>query len=388
MSVQPRPPRRITAVEVRPVRTWSDRSAFIELPWALYRNDPAWVPPLKLERRLHLSRHNPYFLHAEAAAWLAWREGRPVGRVTAQVDRLHRARHGADTGQFGFLEADDDAAVFAALLGTAEQWLLERGTRRITGPFNYSINQDCGLLVEGFDTPPAIMMPHNPPWYADHLAQLGYRPEQDLLAYWIKVDFAAPAAMLRLIERYGDRIRLRPLNRAAVAEDFEILRDIFNDAWSENWGFVPMTREEIADTGRSLRLFVPDELVQLAELDGEPVAFIVALPNLHEAFRDLNGSLLPFGWWRLLRRLRRRGIHTGRVPLMGVRARYQSSPLGIALAFRVIDAVRRELLRREIREVEMSWILEGNAGMRAILDGIGSRLYKRYRIFAKSLPGT
>ena len=191
--------------------------------------------------------------------------------------------------------------------------------------------------------------------------------------------------MRSLIGRYGSRVRLRTLRRKQFNEDLEILRDIFNDAWSENWAFVPLTKAEFAELGTSLRLIVPDNHVQVAEIEGEPVAFIVALPNLNEILADLNGRLLPFGWARLLWRLKRQQVCTGRVPLMGVRKHYQNTPLGMALAFLVIDAVRHALLSRGIKEVEMSWILEDNSGMRSILDSIGSTLYKRYRLYEKIL---
>jgi len=370
---------------VRPVSTRRDRCAFVELPWALYRDDPVWVPPLRIERHLHLSRHNPYFKHAAAESWLAWRGDRPVGRISAQVDRLHRAHHGEDTGQFGFLEAEDDPGIFAALFGAAEQWLAAQGARRITGPFNYSINQECGVLVEGFADPPSVMMPHGRPWYGTRLEEQGYAAVKDLLAYWVEVRFGAPEAMQRLVRRYAARVRLRPLDRTGFARDIEVMREIFNDAWSGNWGFVPLTEAEMADMGNSLRLFVPDGYVQIADVDGKPAAFLVLLPNLNEILDGLNGRLLPFGWLKLLWRMRRHHYRTGRVPLMGVRKSFQSSPLGIALAYQVIDAARNAAVRDDLRGVEMSWILEDNKGMRSILDNIGSRAYKRYRIYGKSL---
>ena len=369
---------------IAPVRTGRDLNAFIRVPAQIQAADPAWVPPLWLERRLHLSRFNPYFQHAEWQAWVARIDGRPVGRISAQIDRLHRQRHGNDSGHFGFFDVDDPG-VGRMLLAQAEGWLRERGTKRVTGPFNFSINQECGLLVEGFDTPPAIMMPHGRPEQSGLLESCGYRPARDLLAYWVKVDFDPPRAMTALLNRYGPRVTIRPLDRRRMAEEMEVLRDIFNDAWAQNWGFVPITREEFAELGRGLRLFVPDELVQIAEFEGRPVAFIVALPNINEVLREIGGRMFPAGWLRLLQRLRRREIGTGRVPLMGVRQQYQDRPVGMALAFLVIEAVRKALLARGILEVEMSWILEDNRGMRSILDSIGSRIYKRYRIYEKVL---
>lgn len=375
-------------LEVIPVAGRAERRAFLELPWRLYRDDRAWRAPLRLERRLHLSEHNPFLRHGEWQPFLACRDGEPVGRVSAQIDTLHRARYGPDTGHFGLLEGVDDAGVFAALLEAAEGWLAARGTRRVTGPFNLSINQECGLLVDGFDTPPVVLMPHGRPWYGRHVEAAGYRPVRDLLAYWIHTDFDPPRVMRALIERYAGRIRVRPLNKRALACEVEILRDLFNDAWAENWGFVPFTREELADLGRLLRFLLPQSLVQIAELDGAPAAFIVGLPDLNAAAADLDGRLLPFGWLKLLARVRGGRVSTGRVPLMGVRRRYQRSPLGSALAFAVIDAVKRALYAHGIGHVEMSWILGDNAGMRSILEAIGSRVYKRYRLYEKALAAS
>lgn len=374
-------------VEILPVGTRGTRRAFLDLPWRLYRDDPTWRGPLKIERRLHISRYNPYFEHARWQGFLAMRGGEPVGRISAQVDDLHRARYGPDTGHFGMLEAVDDGAVFAALLGAAEAWLRERGTRRVTGPFSFSVNQECGLLVEGFDTPPAVMMPHGRPWYGPRLEALGYRQARDLLAYWINTDFEPPPVMVALLKRYQKRIRIRTMQRSRFRQELELLSELFNDAWSENWGFVPFTEAEFAELGLLLRLAVPDDLIQIAELDGEPAAFVVGLPDLNAAARDLDGRLLPFGWARLLWRLKRGLVPTGRVPLMGVRKRLQKSTLGSALALGVIGAVKQTLFRRGIRHVELSWILEDNAGMRSILEAIGSDLYKRYRLYSRDLRG-
>lgn len=381
------PPAASGGLEVRPVERAADLGAFIRVPERINRHDPAWIPPLRLERRLHLASRNPYFRHAEWQAWIALRGGRPAGRISAQVDRLHRERHGADTGHFGFLDGEDDPGVFAALLAAAEAWLAARGTRRVTGPFNLSINHDCGLLVEGFDTSPAVMMPHNPPWYGERLEEQGYNAAVDLLAFWIRTDFRHPRVMEAARRRYGRRLTVRPLERRRLAAELAILRDLFNDAWEENWGFVPFTAEEFEDLGHTLKLLVPDDLIQIAELDGEPAAFIVAMPDLNHAIRDLDGRLMPAGWARLLWRLKVGGLRRGRVPLMGVRRRHQGGPLGAALALEVIAAVQQALWNRGITGVELSWILEGNTGMRTILESIGSTVYKRYRLYRKVLPG-
>jgi hypothetical protein len=372
-------------ITVRPVMTYRDMSKFIAIPWHVYANDPLWVPPLRLERRFHFSRFNPFFKHGEWQAWIAFQNGQPVGRISAQIDSLHQERYGADSGHFGLLECIDDSEVFAALILNAEAWLASRQVRHVSGPFNLSINQECGILVDGFDTPPVIMMPHSPRWYGCLLEEQGYLPVKDLLAYKVRVDFEIPRVMQVMINRFSAKITLRTLQRNNFDEEMETLRDIFNDAWSENWGFIPFTREEFAELGTSLRLLLPDEFIQIAEVDGKPAAFMVGLPNLNEVLIELNGSLFPFGWLKMIKKIRNQEIRTGRIPLMGVRKQFHNTPLGLALACLVIDAPRQAGIARGIQEVEMSWILEDNVAMRSILDSIGSEQYKRYRIYGKTL---
>ncbi len=372
-------------IRVIPVTNRRQLAAFIRVPWGLYAQDPLWVPPLKLERRLHFSSLNPYFAHGRWQGWVAWRGARPVGRISAQVDDLHRRHYRVKSGHFGFLECENDPEAMRALITESERWLAQYQTEEITGPFNFSINQECGLLVDGFGTPPALMMPHNHHWYAELLEQQGYSPAKDLYAYWVDPAFVIPPVMQRLVDRFGKSVRLRGLNRKRFKQELETLRSIFNDAWSNNWGFVPFTQEEFAELGTSLRLFVPDDFIRIAEYEGEPVAFIVALPNLNEVIRDLDGNLFPAGLLKLIIALRKRRIKTGRIPLMGVRKTLQNTPLGIALALIVIHDLRQKVVAAGMTGVEMSWILEDNKAMRSILERIGSKLYKTYRIYRKSV---
>ena len=373
------------ALTVRPVMSYKDMGDFIDVPWRIYADDPMWIPPLRLERRFHFSKYNPFLQHGEWQAWVAYRHHQPVGRISAQIDTLHRQRYGDDTGHFGLLECINDQDVFTALMLHAEAWLAARHTRHITGPFNLSINQECGILVDGYDTPPSVMMPHTARWYPQLLESHDFFPAKDLLAYKIAVDFDPPPVMQRLIERHADQIRVRPLNRNQFAAEMEVLRDIFNDAWSENWGFVPFTEAEFAELGNSLKYLVSDEYIQIAEVDGQPAAFMAALPNLNEVLAELNGRLLPFGWLKLIKKLKRHEIKTARIPLMGVRRQYHNTTLGMALACAVIEAPKKIGIAHGIREVELSWILEDNKSMRGILQNIGSEEYKRYRIYGKTL---
>ena len=368
-----------------PVRNRQDLGRFIRVPWSVYAGDRCWIPPLIFERKEHLSAKNPYFRHAEWQAWVAFRKGKPVGRISAQVDQLRLERFRDETGFFGFLEANDDPDTFRLLLETACDWLRERGMKRVQGPFNFSINDECGLLVEGFDTPPSFMMGHARPYYANRIEALGYSKAKDLLAYRLDSDFTVPRAMQRLTAKSSTRITVSPLRRTHVKEDLAILRDLFNDAWSNNWGFVPFTREEFDELGRNLVHLVSKDFIQIAAVDGKPAAMTVVLPNLNEAARDLDGRLLPLGWLKLLWRLKRHKLRTARITLMGVRQEYQNSTLGIALAYRVMDAVRSPAAAQGIEEVEMSWVLEDNRSMRHIIETLGGDPYKRYRIYQKDI---
>jgi len=373
------------AIRVVKVENRTTLNDFIRLPWSLYANDPMWVPPLLLERRMHLSPKNPYFEHAKFCSWLAYRNGKPVGRISAQIDRLHIDRYQDATGFFGMLEAENNGRLFHTLLNKAEAWLGDQGMKRVYGPFNLSINQELGLLVNGFDTPPSMMMGHACPYYSDRIEENAYHKEKDLLAYIINSNTEMPAAAKSVMARSKDRIHIRKLNMAKFSDELQIIRDIFNDAWSQNWSFVPFTNEEFDHLGKDLKMLADEELVKIAEVDGNPAAFIVALPNLNEVIRDLNGRLLPFGWLKVLWRLKISYPESARIPLMGVRCRFHDSLMGAALAFGVISSIQQHGIKRGIKEVELSWILEDNMRMRTIIESIGGRVYKTYRIYSKQL---
>ena len=373
------------ALQIVPVAGRRLLRSFIEVPWSLYAGDPCWVPPLLIERKWHLSAKNPYFAHAEFQGWVAFRGTRAVGRISAQVDRLHLQRYRDATGFFGMLEAEDCAETFRALFATAEEWLRLKGMQRSRGPFSLSINDECGLLVEGFDRPPPIMLGHALPYYGPRVEQQGYVKEQDLLAYLTQPEVPPPRHLEALSKRFAGRIQVRPMRRDRFDKELELLREIFEDAWSENWGFVPFTPEEFTELGKNLKFLVDAESVQIAELDGEPAAMMAMFPDVNALIRDLDGRLFPFGWLKLLWRLKVTGAKAVRVPLMGVRRRYQGGMLGAALALMVIAPLHEKARREGIREVDMSWILEQNQGMRKIIDAVGSTLYKRYRIYQKGL---
>lgn len=378
----PQPKDELTLREVTSTRMLTE---FIQFPEALYRQDPNWVHPLYLEQKERFSKKNPYFQHARWRAWIAYRDGRPVGRISAQIDQQHLEKHQDQTGHFGCLEAENDQAVFDRLLQTAESWLQSEGMRRVTGPFNLSINEECGLQIDGFDTPPRIMMVHGRPYYGQAVEAAGYVKAVDLIAYHQHPDFSIPKVMQRLLRRVADRVQVRPLNRKRLKDELALLRDIFNDAWSDNWGFVPFTEAEFDEIGKMMALMIPDDFVQIAEVDGEPAAMIICLPNINEIISDLDGKLLPFGWLKLLWRLKVRYPKSARIPLMGVRRKYHHTPFGPALSYLITDTLRYPVLKRGIREIEMSWILEDNSGMRNIIESLGGIAYKTYRLYEKAL---
>lgn len=373
-------------IRVTAVSSGRDLREFIALPWKIYSDDENWVPPLKLERRMHFSSFNSYFKNATWQAWLAYRNDKPVGRITAQVDRVHQHHFGKHSGHFGFIEAENDPAIFEALFDTGEAWLKQKGISYVTGPFNFSINQECGVLVEGFNTPPSILMPHSRQWYGQCIEDQGYRKAIDLLAYWIDAkDFGENRVMAKLVKQYTNKIHIRPLNKKSFKSDLEKMRDIFNDAWSNNWGYIPFSKEAFAELGAALKPFVPDGYIQITEIDNKPVAFVVILPNLNEVLSELNGKLFPFGWIKMLRSIRHNKIKTGRIALMGVRKEYHNSPVGLAMAYMMNTKARDPVVGSGIEGVEMSWVLDNNKGMRSMLKSMSAHIYKRYRIYEKNI---
>ncbi len=374
------------SIEIREVSGRKALDTFIRVPWEIYKDDPNWVAPLMIERREAFSAKNPFFEHAEWCAWIAYRDGMPVGRISAQIDQLHQQRYDSKTGFFGLIEALNDDDVFKALFDTAEDWLLKRGMQEILGPFNLGINQEVGILVDGFDTPPYVMMGHSLPYYDAAIKRCGYKAEQDLLAYELdNKTLTIPRVMRALIDRSAGRVNVRSLRRNEKLAELEIMRDIFNDAWDNNWNFVPFTRNEFAAIGKELLMLLPEDFIQIAEIDGQAAAFVVLIPNINEAIADLDGKLLPFGWAKLLWRLKAGFPKTARVALMGVRQKYQNTRFGPALAYMVIKAAMDAGTAKGLERAEMSWVLNHNHAVRHIIESIGGEITKRYRMYHKVL---
>ncbi|MEM7022376.1 MAG: GNAT family N-acetyltransferase [Pseudomonadota bacterium] len=362
--------------------------AFLRLPSTLYSDSPNYVAPLLIERRGTLRfDKNAFFEHAEAQYWLAYRHNRVVGRISAQIDRLYLDKYQNATGHFGMLDAEDDPAVFQSLLKTAENWLHERGMERVLGPFNLSINQECGLLVEGYDAPAMIMMGFAKPYAAQRLEDLGYCKARDLIAYDYDVRATPPIRGQGLLDRTtdGHRVQIRSVDMSRYREELAVIMDIFNDAWSENWGSVPFTEAEIKHMADGMRPLIRPDMIWIAEVDDTPACMVVCLPNLYELTKDLNGRLLPFGWAKLLWRLKRNKARTGRVLLMGIRSAYRRTLLGSALILLVLEALRQGITKEGLETIELSWVLEDNMPMRRVIESIGGTRTKTYRIYEKSL---
>ena len=381
-------PLAVTDLRIEQVGDSAGIDRFIRVPFDIYADDPHWVAPLMLERRDHLNpKSNPYFDHAEVAYWLAISDGLPVGRISAQLDYNYLERYNDGCGNFGFIEGIDDGAVFKGLFAAAEGWLRDRGMVTARGPFSLSINDESGLLIDGFDSPPSMMMGHAPPYYASRIEAEGYSKANDLFAYRFDRSQALPSGPLAIIKRAqrGNSIKLRHLDKSRYQAELEIILDIFNDAWSGNWGFVPFTAAEIKHLAKSIKPLISEQLVSIVEVEGVPAAMAVNLPNLNEAIADLDGRLLPFGWAKLLWRLKVGRMRSARVVLMGVCRKYHDSSLGAALAFTAIDAIYRDLTAAGFDYAELSWVLESNLPMRRIIDVCGARQYKTYRIYEKAL---
>ncbi len=372
---------------IAPVESKADMDEFIRLPYRLHKDDPNWVPPLLFERRDALNPNkNPFLKRATVRYWLARRGNRTVGRISAQMDPFVAKVRSAEEGHFGMIAAEDDQAIFAALTQAAEAWLREQGATVVYGPFNLSINEETGVLIDGRDTPPMMMMGHDFPYVAERLAEQGYSKARDLLADIWKTGEPLPRMLAALQKRpVPPDLTIRTVNMKDFRREVEILADIFNDAWSENWGFVPMAEDEVEHMAAQLRPLIIKDLVWFAEIGGKPAAFMVCLPNFNEAITDLNGKLFPFGWAKLFWRLKVRGPKSVRVPLMGVRKEYQKNILGPMIVGRIMHNLYRVVARRGIEQLEISWVLEDNIPMRRLSKQMGGQQYKAYRVFQKSL---
>ncbi len=369
-------------VRVSQAASPADMKQFIKLPWRLYADDPHYVRRLYAERRDFFGPQNPVFRFTRVRYLLARDEaGRLCGRVTAHINDRHNEFHDERTGFFGFFECVKDLQVAAALMDEVEAWLTAEGMDSVRGPFNFSTNHELGFLCEGFDTPPTVMMPHTRPCYLGMMEALGYRKAKDLVAYQYDHDGKVPAYIERFCRMAADRnpVVIRTVERRRFEEDVARAFSVYNRAWSQNWGFVPMTEAQFRFTARHLRPIVDTEMALLAEIGDEPVGFFLGLPDLNVVFKKMKGRLWPFGIFRFL--IGRRRIPRVRVLTMGVVREYRRSGIDVMMSHRAFQ----NGTRRGYRWGEFSWILEDNHLLRRALERMGAEPYKTYRVYEKSL---
>ena len=369
------------------------RAAFVDIGNMFAAREPHWVPQLRSEQiELITPDKNPFFGHAKAQLMIAWRQGKPFGRISAHIDKLaldmpKEQGFGPGTGMFGYFDAEDEA-VAHVLLAEAERWLRSEEMERVLGPISMSIWEEPGLLVRGQDHSPMIMMGHHPAQYRSWIESYGFEPAKTLLTYDLDVSRDFPPLIQRIVKsgERNDRISVRQVVKKDWDAEVDIILSILNDAWSSNWGFVPFTPEEIAHAGKKLRPIIFEPLNMIAELDGEPVAFMLTFPDINQVLKKIDGKLFPFGWFHLLRWLRKPKDAGMRVPLMGVKKELHNSRVASQLAFMMISQIRKNASALYgSQRGEIGWILDDNQGMVAIADAIESKINREYIVFSKSL---
>ena len=350
-------------IEIREVKPGGSLGDFLDVVSTIYAKDPAFVRPLDQDIKDCLSqKKNPFFEHGEGAVFTAHEDGACVGRITASIDREHLERYHDGTGFFGFLDTVDDPEVSGALLAKAEEWLRARGMKTARGPVSVNVNEEMGCLVEGFDTPPYVLMPHHWPYQAGLIEKAGYAKVKDL-----------------------HEVTARMVSYRDMERDVELIMDVFNDAWSDNWGFVPLTRSEVHKMASDFKLFLIPEITRIASIEGEPAAVAVAIPNLNELVGDLGGKLFPFGLIKLLYRLKIVGPKTGRLLILGIRKKWRNVKKYAGLSIYLYAELNESARRIGMTKGELGWTLEDNGPVNAGIRAMGAKPYKRYRVFEKPL---
>jgi GNAT superfamily N-acetyltransferase len=380
-----------STLNIRPVETGADRKAFVNLPFRLYARDPNWVPPLKMDvLELINEKKNPWFGHGEAQLFLAERGGTVVGRISAHIDHLALKQppeqgFGPGVGFWGFFEAEDEETG-KALLARAEEWLRAKGMDRAIGPVSFCMWDETGLLVDGFEEPSVVMMGYNARDYAGWIEKAAYAQVQDMYTYACPVVDGFPEIVNRVVAmgEKNSRIRIRRVDKSRFDEEVQLVLDILNDAWSDNWGFVPFTDAEKAYAGKKLKPLVFEDLIRIAEVDGEPMAFMMVVPNINEKLIDFGGSLFPFNIVKLLWWLRAPKVRIMRVPLMGVRKKLQASRMASQLAMMLIEFIRRDAVSKMgARQGDFGWVLASNGPMRSVGEAVGGKVDKIYRLYQR-----
>lgn len=371
-------------IEIIHVDTDSDKNKFIEFPYSFYKNDKYWVEPLRFDVKNNLDeKKNPFYKHSKIRLWLAKKNGEIVGRIAGIINDNHNKFHNDKVGFFGFFECINDKNVSKMLFDKAAEFVKENGMDTLRGPMNPSTNDECGLLVDGFDKSPVMLMTYNPEYYIGLMEEYGFVKAKDLLAFWITNDIANDEAMMAKLKRVSDlilkkeNITIRNVNMKDFKNEVQRIREVYNDAWERNWGFIPMTEDEFNFIANNLKLVVDPDYIEFAEINGKPVGFSLALPDVNQAIRGLNGKLFPFGFIKFL--LNKKKINQLRVMIMGVKKEYHRKGID-AIFYRNIVATAT---RKGLKGAEISWVLEDNYAMKQTTEKLGGKVYKTYRIYDK-----
>jgi GNAT superfamily N-acetyltransferase len=365
------------SISIREVKTKADLNRFIKLPWRIYKGDPNWVPPLIMDMKTKLNRaKNPYFEHSQGVFFIAERDGCVLGRLAATINRNHNRASNENIGFFGFFECVDDQELANALFSASAEYFKRDGLDAMRGPANFNSNDDWGLLIDAFDKPPVIMMTYNPPYYSKLIENFGFKKVKDILAYWMTKEQITERIIraAQLIQK-RTKITVRSVNMKEFNLEVKRLREVYNSAWEQNWGFVPMTENEFNHLAKDLKLILNPDLVLIAEADGKPVGFSLALPDANQAIKHCNGRLFPFGLLKLMYYMKK--VHTLRVPAMGVVPEYRNKGVDVVFYY--------ETFKRGTNvgfdSGEFSWILENNELMNRAAENMGAKKYKTYRIY-------
>ena len=380
-----------SSVEILPVEGKAMTRRFLAVPDAVYASDEHWRPQLSFERAAHLDpTKNPGAASVKnRQLFLAMRGGQDIGRIAAFTNPAHNAHSKSNDGFFGFFDCVAEAPIGMALLDAAETWLRSRNVDKMIGPAQWSVNEECGLLIDGFDTPPVVMMPHGHAAYKEMIEAQGFAKATDMLAFQAELAAGYPRPkmtqmMVKAAERNKD-ITIRPMRSSKFRDEVDVVMGVFNDAWSENWGFVPFSDDQISHMAKEIKPIMFKEGLWVGEYKGEPIAYIWMIPDLNEAIRDLKGSLFPFGWAKLLWRLKVSGVKQARIPLMGLRKEYHNTRAGLSIVAALCETVFEAARQKGFTHCELSWVLEDNPGMISICEQASAKAYKTYRMYEKTL---
>ncbi|MBS1551718.1 MAG: hypothetical protein JST15_06590 [Bacteroidetes bacterium] len=371
-------------IEILPVELEGEKNKFIEFPYSFYKSDKNWVEPLRFDVKNNLNeKKNPFYQHSKIKLWLATKNGETAGRIAGIINDNHNKFHNDKTGFFGFFECINDKNAAKMLFDKAAEFAKENGMDTLRGPMNPSTNDECGLLIDGFNKPPVMLMPYNPEYYAGLLEDYGFVKAKDLLAFWIDKEVSKDENMMGKLRRVSDivlkkeNITIRNVNLKDFKNEVQKIREVYNDAWELNWGFVPMTEDEFNFIADNLKLVVDPDYIEFAEINGKPVGFSLALPDVNQAIKGLNGKLFPFGFIKFL--LNKKKINQLRVIIMGVKKEYHRKGIDAVFYRNIINTA----VKKGLKGAEISWILEDNYAMKQTTEKLGAKVYKIYRIYDK-----